>query len=618
VAYHLGWIRGGFLGVDAFFVLSGYLITSLLVREHEARGRIGLPAFWARRARRLLPALALLLSVLLVVARDSTPRRDLFGALGYVANWQRIVTNSSYFDAFAQPSPLRHVWSLAVEEQFYLLWPLVVAVVLRFGGRRLLAITCVAGAAASALLMAVWYEPQDPSRVYYGTDTRAQLLLIGALLALLSLRRCSQLLGIGALACCVAAMALVADHTDALYRGGMLVNATLVAAVIAAVVSRPGARLARTLGVAPLRGLGKVSYGAYLWSWPVIVLITSTRTGISGLPLDGLRIIVIAAVTALSYLLVERPVRRWLPAPRRVLVASTVALAVLALVAVAVADKPSPDPVFRADGPSLSELARTGVTPAPVVSSVPAPPAPPAPAPVAGAMGASVERRPPHRIAIVGDSVAASLGFGLDAVSSDFGIDVVKRAFPGCGVAVGVPLGQDGRPPTWAAACKAVPLALDDLVTDRDPDVVVWLSTLDDVDRQEDGVALRWGTPEHRHALLAAMDTQVARLTARGARIVFVLPPFPAPNRFDVPYAEADLQRLREYRALLRTYARDHRGPGVMVDLDAIVCPAGPPCPRTVDGTELRPDGEHFTEDSAPIVAGRLVPMIMNALRAPT
>jgi peptidoglycan/LPS O-acetylase OafA/YrhL len=620
VAYHLGWIRGGYLGVDAFFVLSGFLITSLLVREHEADGHIGLRAFWARRARRLLPALLLLLVVLAVVARDTTPRRDFLGALGYVANWQHIWANVSYFDAFTQPSPLRHTWSLAVEEQFYLLWPIVVAVVLRIGGRRALAVTCLAGIAASAVLMAAWYEPADPSRVYYGTDTRAQLLLVGALLALLSLRRCSQTLGMIALALCVAAMVALPDHAHALYRGGMLLNATFVAVVLAAVVSRPDARLARVLGVAPLRGLGKVSYGVYLWSWPVIVLITSARTGLSGPALAGFRLAVIASVTLLSYAIVERPVRRWSVDPQRVLVGAAAALVATALVAMVVVPHQKRNVVYLTDGPSLSDLARRGETPAPVVSSVPVPvpvpPVPPAP-PTGTASAPAALLRPPHRIAIVGDSVAASLAFGLDAVAPQFGIDVVKRAFPGCGVAVGVPLGPDDRPPPWAGACERVPVALEDLVARRNPDVVVWLSSLDAADRQENGVPLHWGRPEHRRALLAAMDAQVGRLTARGARVVFIAPPFPAPSRLNLRSSEADLTRLREYRALLMRYVHDHPTLLALVDLDPIVCPGGAPCPEVVDGDELRPDGMHFTTDSAPIVARRLVPLILASLSAP-
>ena len=183
-------LPGGWLGVDIFFVLSGYLITTLLLREHEQRGRLDLGRFYSRRARRLLPALFLLLGVVAVVARFSPDepgftglRGDGFAALGYVANWRFIATGASYFNTFA-PSPLRHLWSLAVEEQFYLLWPLVLILVLRRHGPRAVGVTAVVLALASATAMAVMYgSGAHISRIYFGTDTHAHSVLIGCALA---------------------------------------------------------------------------------------------------------------------------------------------------------------------------------------------------------------------------------------------------------------------------------------------------------------------------------------------------------------------------------------------------------------------------------------------------
>src|ERR671913_366524 len=196
--YHadLGWIPGGFLGVEVFFVISGYLITALLLSERRHEGSIDLKNFWLRRARRLLPALYVLLVVTLAFAVVFLPgevvglRGDVLAAFGYVTNWFLIFGQESYFEAVGRPSVLQHLWSLAVEEQFYLIWPIVLAVGLGIGATRLrrrrVLIVTLAGAAASAVAMALLYAPGvDPSRIYYGTDTRATGLLVGAALAFL-------------------------------------------------------------------------------------------------------------------------------------------------------------------------------------------------------------------------------------------------------------------------------------------------------------------------------------------------------------------------------------------------------------------------------------------------
>ncbi|MCP5029428.1 MAG: acyltransferase, partial [Actinomycetia bacterium] len=193
VAYHLDapWMPGGFLGVEVFFAVSGYLITALLVREVATSGRVDLLAFWTRRARRLLPTLgATLLGVILWVSIfDATladrVRREGVAAVGYLTNWYLILRQESYFDGFGRPSPLRHLWSLAIEEQFYLFWPLLLAVGLGLFSHRRLALVILAGAVGSSALMLIWFEPYaDPTRVYFGTDTRASGLLLGAALAL--------------------------------------------------------------------------------------------------------------------------------------------------------------------------------------------------------------------------------------------------------------------------------------------------------------------------------------------------------------------------------------------------------------------------------------------------
>ena len=329
IVYHLstGWLPGGLLGVGVFFVISGYLITDLLVAERRRSGRIALRHFWARRARRLLPALFLMLFVvvgwvtLVDPGRLAELRSDLPAALFYYSNWWYVFHHVSYFAKFGPPSPLGHLWSLAVEEQFYLVWPLLLIAILRvFRSNRARITVVLAAACASAVEMGLLYAPgSDPTRVYDSTDTRAFGLLIGAALALAwprsrvvhpidkSARRILEVVGGSALAGILAMYALTGEYDTFLYRGGMVLLSVLTAVVIA-VVAHPGARLRNLLGWGPLRWIGERSYGIYLWHYPVIVLTTPlyARTNVLRVVLQVAASILLAA---LSWHFVEEPIR---------------------------------------------------------------------------------------------------------------------------------------------------------------------------------------------------------------------------------------------------------------------------------------------------------------------
>jgi peptidoglycan/LPS O-acetylase OafA/YrhL/lysophospholipase L1-like esterase len=334
--YHLnfGWAAGGLLGVGVFFTLSGYLITDILIGQYASYGRLDLRTFWLHRARRLLPALIVMLVLVCawvtVLHRSqlSALRGAVVAALGYFSNWWLIFQHVSYFARFGPPSPLGHLWSLAIEEQFYLIWPWLLWLgIRRFGAHRnparprpLLASVTLALAAASAIEMAVLYHPSfNVNRVYDGTDTRAFGLLIGAALAMVwpSLRvrnrtRTRWLLdGAGLLS--LAGIVIMVDRIDEysafLYRGGMVLLSIATAVVVAAVVC-PGSRLGLLLGIRPLRWIGARSYGIYLWHFPIFVL--TSPGGILGFsPLRAtFQVLATVVVAALSWQFVEEPVRR--------------------------------------------------------------------------------------------------------------------------------------------------------------------------------------------------------------------------------------------------------------------------------------------------------------------
>jgi peptidoglycan/LPS O-acetylase OafA/YrhL/CubicO group peptidase (beta-lactamase class C family) len=321
-------IVGGFLGVEVFFVLSGFLITALLFAEWQQHGHIRLAAFWMRRARRLLPALilmlggTLLLAWLLVPDELSMLRADALAALGYVMNWRLVFNQQSYFDPMIRPSLLQNLWSLAVEEQFYLLWPLLFIAGMRYLGRFGLLIATLVLAAASVTLMAWLYQPgADPSRMYYGTDTRAAGLLIGAALALAwPLRRATVaelrfgwlLSGAGALALVglLVAFVRVYEFYPWLYRGGFLIVAIGTAIMIAAVIHPRTRFLPAMLGCWPLRWIGLRSYGIYLWHWPIFMVTRPYQdVPFDGWPLLLLRLALVVGLAALSYRFVELPIR---------------------------------------------------------------------------------------------------------------------------------------------------------------------------------------------------------------------------------------------------------------------------------------------------------------------
>ncbi|MBF6601216.1 MAG: acetyltransferase [Dehalococcoidia bacterium] len=327
------WLPGGFLGVDLFFVISGFIITRALLGEWDRTGRIRIGPFWLRRARRLLPAVFLLIAATLLYtaafARSDVARlrEDTLAALLYATNWYQIAGGQSYFASLAPPSLLQHLWSLAVEEQFYVVWPLVLTGVIFVTPRRLLAPVIALGAGASMIEMAWLYQHgASISRLYYGTDTRAAGLLLGAAIACwpavwqagrrgAKSNAALQLSGWLSLAVIVAFWSSIDDSGAFLYNGGFALVSVAAASLIVAAVY-PAGLLSRMLERAPLRWLGRRSYGIYLWHWPIFVLIQPQLSIPAGrLIMVAAQITTAVAVAALSYRFVEEPIRRGALAP---------------------------------------------------------------------------------------------------------------------------------------------------------------------------------------------------------------------------------------------------------------------------------------------------------------
>ncbi len=336
VVYHLfprAWWPSGFVGVDVFFVISGFLITSLLLREHAAQGRLALGRFWTRRARRLLPALALVLAATVtgawLVGGDALVNlgRQLLGAVTFSYNWVALLAGGSYFSA-SEPEVLRNLWSLAVEEQFYLLWPLLLPLVLLLPRRGRIAAAVVAASASTVwawMLVTTGPAGSALTRAYYGTDTHAFGLLLGVALAFAlsfpfaresaaktrSRWHLSDVVGgLSLVALCVVA---AWPGGAALYPGVPLAASVLTVVVIATTV-RPSARLGRVLDAQPLRWIGERSYGIYLWHWPLVVLLSLGITGRfvdAAVPvgIGALALILTITFAAVSYRFVEQPVR---------------------------------------------------------------------------------------------------------------------------------------------------------------------------------------------------------------------------------------------------------------------------------------------------------------------
>jgi peptidoglycan/LPS O-acetylase OafA/YrhL len=632
VLFHAGvpGFGGGFLGVDTFFVLSGYLITGLLLDERSRKGRIRFRQFWIRRARRLLPALLLTVLATVVCGRllldpDALAllRTDAWAALGYLANWRMIFRGTGYVAATATASPLQHTWSLAIEEQFYLVWPLVVALVTwrASAGRARVTLfaLCCAGAVGSAVLAALLFRPDDIARAYYGTDSRAQALLIGAALAAIcrpaagtlsrrprSARRVLGVLGVIGVVVTAVLWHVASDQDAWLYRSGLAVAAVATALVIAQVVADAGSRTARLLGLPALAWTGRISYGIYLWHWPLFSFVTADATSLSRWPLLGVRLASTLALATASYYLVEQPIRRG--APARLLPAggpAVAALAAVCLVAAAVGFATLPAPVTAA---------KAG---APVVITVAPRPAVPPGRSAAGGLPAPIDRPgrgaaagTQPRVTFLGDSVSWVIGTYLPPHP---GLRVSDRAIQGCGIATLPDILELGTPHTNYPGCTAWPQRWRRAVAADNPDVaVIELNRWELMDRKYQGRYQHVGDPAYDSYLTGRLEQAIGIAGSRGAHVVLLTAAYT--HRAEMPdgslYPEDQPQRVDDWNTLLREEAARHPRTVTVLNLTAVVCPAGK-FSWDVHGVRIRSDGLHYTPSGVrQIIAPWLLPKL--------
>lgn len=687
IAFHTGLhsVPGGFYGVDSFFVLSGFLITSLLLKEWGGTGTVRLGRFWAGRARRLLPALFLLVAVIgvvlaLVPRLLQTPHvlGDALSTVFYVSNWYSIHGGVTYFSLASQPSPLLHTWSLAIEEQFYLLWPLVVLGVLTVGtstrsrraGRRavevlgggklfllgaattrhlawsrrrrlhvLFALAC-AGSLASALLMVLLAPDGYTTRAYYGTDTRAQALLVGAAVAIgLTLwrdgtrrrwfTRSASVLAVAGAAGTAALWCSTSENSTFAFSGGFLLASLAAGAVVLGCAVAPRSLVVRLLELPPLPQWGRISYGVYLWYWPVLLVLTGQRLHWGVYPLFLARVGITVAIAAISYDLVEMPIRRgalrrwrsWIAAPIGAAAAIS-AVFVSTLVPVGASELQG------------TQLSVTAASTTPLTAPLTAPIA----ATVAGRPGAdttttttapsdltpalpAISATKPVKVLLVGDSIAGSLGVGLADEAKQYDVQIANEGTPGCSLSMQSEIRvlfytvPANAPCDVRSDSASVFQTWRKWVDDYNPDVVVYVARGETFDQEEGGGWQNLGEPGFDAFVADRFRQALGVLGSKGADVVLATTPYYDSGLQPVgtPWPEDDPARVAADNATMRTVAAaaptgTGGGHVFVFDLNAIVSPGGR-YSATVGPVNVRcADGVHFTRSGGIFVGEKLAP----------
>lgn len=618
--YHFGagFLPGAWVGINLFFVFSGFLIVRLLLAEYDRYGRIDPWAFYRRRALRLLPALIVLLATLAVwgmtMAQTAVRRPlkwDLLATLGYFMNWRLVSTSDSYFTDFGTPSPLRHAWTLSVEEQFYLIVPMVVFLLVRHVRRRWPIVLVVGGCAA---VSAVWTAhvgvlgAAAQAHAYYGTDTRSQALLVGVALAFvlgrwpgaptvaLPPRGLVVAFGWAAVVVSFVGFATIGPMQPWMFtRGGLLLYSLVAAAVIVACVETRANSLSRVFSIRPLVYLGERTYGLYLWHWPIAIWLGLYLPSLSGPALMATGVVVTVAVAALSYRFVERPVMSGALGPRQLRAALAVSVATVVIAAVGVGRVPTVE----------QEIA-------------------------AGHVPSLVDGQPRYRpgtttlrAAIFGDSVPYYLAQQFPRRTYR-DLRLTNLAVPGCDLLGLTVMWSDQVRRAPDAECVTMRRKLVSRLRAARAQVLVLMvgSTLALPHLTSDGRRMDPGSARFDALIDAALDRLAAQARAAGVRQV-QLATLPCRdgdvNRItgfetDVrPWLRAHpqyVQRLADpvaINAQLSTWAKRH-GAGVLDLYSALGCQHG--YTRQLHGITLFADELHFSDEAAPMVWTWLAPRI--------
>ena len=637
VAFHAGLARfdGGFIGVDVFFVLSGYLVTQLLLRDIHGQGRIGFARFYSRRYRRLLPASFVVLLVTAAAfaavaapAAVSDALRSIKAAFLYISNWFFIRQSNDYFGGDINASPVVHFWSLSIEEQFYAAWPLLLGglyVATRRFGRvqwRFIRVVVLIGAACS-LLAALHLADSNLSRAYYGTDTRAYQLLAGALLALtpelfewaLRKRRTLRWAPISAL------LALVALATPLVDVGPITRGAIVTAVTCALIVTIANARdgvVRWVLSTAPVVYLGQISYGTYLWHWPIIV-ITLQLIHVSPLPMFFVAAGLATGLASLSYQILERPVRAPGPLDRYRLPVIALGLTLSIVGALVLA------PAIVEDQPAERAPLSAGVTPSAVKPGEldwagaredwqPGPSC--AKGPITGCIAVSGGN---PRILLMGDSNAVMLFPAFKQISLRLGATLAVAARDSCPWQRDL-LFADLRNKDICRADHAI--FYDQLIPKFDPDVVVLVNrTFEDPNSttalDTAGGRVEPGTRTFLSAVRRATGRSLADIRATGRKVVLIEPIPYSPKAANPNICLSPGKSLDECRYIAspdpmpveRMYRDLEANDDSMwsLDIDRLVCPYLPICDPVVDGLIVKLDSGHITATySRRVISGKI------------